>query len=319
MELNSALQHTPKPQPANKIIAIKCAWGESLGMGHVQRMTTLLWYLNQKDDISACLVMDAAPDFFPQNLLQYVRPEFDIKPDLVIKDMRDSSAGEIRQLKDICPVLVIDDIGEGRSAADSKIDLLPNPEIRDSENTAFRRDIFLYGYNFVTSLRDLGNQKIEKSIDFSIYPINSGRQENIDFLLSLLPDRSSVAVLGGKAPCIVQNGEKHELTNKSYAEIILSTKIIISHFGISLYEGDIAGCKLVSINPSSYHDTLSEMEEDNLGLVNLGIKDKLNKDEASAKIESLLRTTKFESIPPNEVYDKTIENLERFYLFLKEL
>ncbi len=313
------MQPTPKPQPAKKIIAIKSAWSESLGMGHIQRMTALLWFLNQKDDMTAVLVADSMPESFPENLLYYIKSEIDIEPDLIISDMRDSSAEDIKHLKVKSPVLVIDDNGEGRSIADFKIDLLPNPEISNNEYPDSRKDFFIYGYNFISSLAELGDRKIETKFDFTIYPGNRRSGEHTDLLLSLLPENSTVAVLGGSDPCILKEGEWQNIGKKSYAEIFLSSKIILSHFGITLYEGSIAGCKLISINPTPYHDTLSCLEKENLDLVNLGVRDRLNKKEASATIASVLNEAQDENIPASKVYQKTIENLENFYIFLKGL
>lgn len=279
-------------------------------------MSSFLWFLNLKAGVRAFLLSRTIPDCIPTGLSGFIIPDIHIKPDLIIRDMRDSTEEEIRQLQKAGRVLVIDDNGEGRNKADFIVDLLPNPET-GVKKAARRKEFFIYGYNFLNTLSGLSGKKIIKNIDFAVYPGFSDVQ-HIKYLASLMPHNSCYAVLGGKTAYLHQ-GEIQEPLDMSYAEIILSSKIIISHFGILLYEGKLAECRLITINPSLYHSQLADMESENLELINLGEESMINKETAAGTILSVLRECPAGEITADEIYKKAISNLENFYAFIRGL
>lgn len=312
--LCSVLSPIRKNNLSSTVIAVKTDWGSSLGMGHIQRMTSLLRHLNSQKNIKAYLVAGTLPRFFPENLTPYAKKKIGADADLVIRDMRDSSSGEIKELRKICPVIVIDDNGSGRHEADYRIDFLPNPVHQDSDLSG----CFIYGYNFISSLEKIKEGTITKDIDFSIYtgsPEGAGHKE---FILSLLPKDARTAVLGGETPVIRENGKECVLNDRSYSEIILSSKVIISHFGITLYEANISGCKPVSVNPGQYHHSLSEMAKDKLNLLNLGVSDKIDVKDARLKLADLLQETGRQSVRAGDVYREAADNLDRVFAFIKD-
>jgi hypothetical protein len=230
--------------------------------------------------------------------------------------MRDSSKDEIESLRETCKVTSIDDNGRGRMIADYAIDILPNPEEVIKKAGLKHKNIFLYGYNFINDLFRIKNKTIKKYLDFAIYPGNSVDTEKIDFFTSLLPINSSFAILKGKDSYVVINGVRKQLKESSYAETILSSKSLISHFGITLYEGFISGCKLFAINPTPYHSLLADMAVDDLGLFNLGIYDKINKEETANILNKSVKSPLCETINAKDVYKTTMDNLEEFYNLL---
>ncbi len=292
-------------------MTIKTSWGKALGMGHIQRMATLLWYLNERKNIKTFLISDAIPDFFPVELRNYVKTNIDFKPDIIIRDMRDSTEDEITHLKKTGKVIVIDDNGPGRRLADHAIDILPNPD--PSERRKKDSGIFIYGYNFLKAVSDLKGKTIKKELDFAIYPGNSPTKEYIDFLISLLPDNSTYTLLNGENSYLVKNGKKLDACNSSYAEIVLSSRVVISHFGITLYEGYISGCRLISINPTPYHSLLSEMAKDFLSLINLGEFKIMDPGEARFLIQEAVKMPLHKNVNSGHVYKKIIAGLENFY------
>jgi hypothetical protein len=310
--LCSVLSPIRKNNLNNTAIAIKTDWSGSLGMGHIQRMTALLWHLNNKKNITAALVCGRLPEFFPEKLIPFTVKKIGAKTDLIIRDMRDSSSEEITELRKTCPVLVIDDNGPGRDSADYRIDLLPNPVYGNSAAV----DFFIYGYNFLSPLQKIREGNIVRDIDFSIYRGNAGSDEHEKFILSLLPAESKIAVLGGKNAIIHEKGREYILNDRSYPEIILSSKVIISHFGITLYEGKISGCKTVSVNPGPYHNVLSEMAKDKLNLLNLGEAGKIDVESARLKLSGLIRDADDESIKADDVYHAAMDNLENFFAYI---
>ena len=317
MKLNSVQQYTQKGSNNDKIIAIITDCGTDLGMGHLQRMMSLLWYLNQKNRMKAYLISDSIPDNFPQQLLQHTKKKIDFKPDLIIRDKRNSSIDEISMLKEISRVLVIDDNGDGRDLADHVIDLLPNPDKRLGKTSDQGHDLFIYGYNFFGSLKGINKKRVEKNIDFTIYPGYQADKEYISFLISLLPEKSNHVILNWENLSNHIDGRKNNNT-RSYSELILSSRIIISHFGIMLYEGFISGCRLISINRSSYHSKLTDMVKDDLCITNLGEYKSIDKIKAKRDIDMILSNSKGRSISIMDVLSKVEDGLERFYRYLQE-
>jgi len=297
-------------------IAIKTSAGAFFGTGHMQRMSSLLWYLNENKNIKTFLVSDKITDTFPFELKKYLKTNLDFSPDIIIRDMRDSSVDEIAQLKKIAPVLVIDDNGPGRKTADHVIDILPNP---DAYNQKFNSRIFIYGYSYLIALRQLKDETIKKELDFAIYPGNSASKEYIDFLTSLLPDKSDYAIVNGKDSYVFKHREKIQVKDSLYAELILSSKIVISHFGITLYEAFLASCGIIAINPTAYHSNLADMARDYLRLTNLGEYTNLNKAEAKVLIKKSSQTPLCDAVNAGEVYIKITNGLDEFCKLLFSL
>lgn len=313
MTLCSVLSPIRKNNFSALQIGIKTDWSASLGMGHIQRMTTLLGFLNSRKNVTAFIVPGEIPGFFPASLRSCVKKDFDKKTDIIIRDMRDSSSGEIAELRRISPVLVIDDNGSGRDSADYRVDLLPNP-LRDDSDL---KGCFIYGYNFISSLEKNRDRTFEKIFDFALYPGNSPDDEYVEFLLSLLPEKSKAVLLMGANSIMIDGKKRVSLSGMSQAEIILSSRVVVSHFGITLYEGIISGCRTVSINPSEYHNTLSEMIKGETGLLNLGIKDSIDKGIVRRKLERLLNEAEVEKIEAGEVYKNAANGLLMFFDFVK--
>ncbi|MFH0977100.1 MAG: hypothetical protein V1874_15065 [Spirochaetota bacterium] len=301
-------------QPAchnNYSIAIKTSCGKSLGMGHIQRMSSLLWFLNEQKKIKTALIADSIPEHFPAELKRYIKPDFDFIPELIIRDMRDSYAEEITRLKKISKVLVIDDNGPGRKNADIAIDILPNP---DTAGKNFNAGIFIYGYNFLKAVNSLNNKLIKKETDFSVYPGNSADTEYINFLISLLPEDSAFAVLNGRNSFITNKNKKTAINDspEAYANIILSSKSLISHFGITLYEGFASGCRIFTVNPGKYHSHLADMAKEHLRLVNLGEYNSLDIEKARLLIKENISKPLCTEINAGDVYKKIISGLDNF-------
>lgn len=287
-------------------------------MGHLQRMQSLLWHLNNFDIINAYILLDNVPDGFPAELLQFVKHKIDFKPDLIIRDMRDSSEDEINELKNYSSVLTIDDNGKGDNLADFSISLLPN--IKDVTRTeSLGAEFFIFGYNFLSSLSALSNGQIERAIDFSIYSGFSPYNSDAGFIHSILPKKASYVILGGNEFYFMEPGKSPTLLKMPYAEILLSSKIVISHFGITFYEAAIAGCKILALNPSSYHSELCVSAQNLLNIENLGVIKDLDAELVSKKIVNIFNNIKNPPVRANAVYDKAIDNLNRFCEYVIDL
>jgi hypothetical protein len=162
------------------------------------------------------------------------------------------------------------------------------------------------------SIRRLDGQEVTKTIDCAVYCGLDPSQDAVDYYLSLMPPRASCAILTCSNSLLSKNGSVSPIM-KSHAEILLSSKMLISHFGITLYEGYISGCRLMSINPSEYHSRLADMAAKDIGVINLGISGAIETDAARSSISDMMRHPKLSGIDPAAVVEQIDKGLECFY------
>ena len=288
-------------------VSIMTGWGGHLGTGHIQRMASLAEFLNRKKSRRAFIINGEKPEFLPPSIHGWINPEITPDSACVIRDMRDSAVDEMRELKKNHRVIAVDDCGPGRNTADCAVDLLPN-----LAHAVHSRELFIYGYNFMDSIRRFDGDVVTKTIDCAVYCGLDPSPEAVHYYLSLMPPRVSCAILTGNNALLSHNGSISPLM-KSHAEILLSSKTLISHFGITLYEGHISGCRLVSINPTEYHSRLADRSAKDIGVVNLGISGSIDADAARSSISDLIIHPIVSRIDPAAVSEKIDRGLEHFY------
>jgi hypothetical protein len=291
-------------------VTIVTGWGDHLGTGHVQRMANLANHMNSHASPQAYIMCDREPEFLPVSFKDIFSNRIRPGTGIIIRDKRDSSIKEMEELKGHGNVIAIDDCGPGRELADLPVDLLPN--LKYSINNT---ELFIYGYTFTDSIRRLGSHPVRKEIDYALYCGISPSRETVNFILSLIPKDSSCAILSGSRSALMRNGALEPL-QKSYAETLISARVLISHFGITLYEGHLAGCRLISMNPTEYHSRLSEIARHDLELINLGVIDAIDPNQARTVVSDASRSTIPGSIDPMKII-KTIET--GLDLFLSQL
>jgi len=191
--------------------------------------------------------------------------------------------------------------------------------IRDrirENNGDYRPDSFIYGYNFQNSVRDLGETTILKDIDISIYCGADPSEKSMDDLLALVPVDATVALLMGEDSEIIKNGKRKPNKTRSYGETILASRVLLSHFGITLYEGHISRCRLISLNPTQYHSDLADQATE-LDIMNLGTAGQFDTNIAKREISAMIESAKTESITPGEVNKKIFMKLNNFHKIIK--
>ena len=276
-------------------------------------MASLCDYLRIEKKLDPYLVTTPAPPFSSREILSRVSSSLSEDTSLIIRDMRDSTEEQISRLKKIAPVIVIDDLGKGRDKADFAVDLLPNL-VHPITSSSFSETPFLYGYNFTKSITELPAKMFAKDIDFCIYAGFNADQRYIDFLLSLIPDDANAVILDGRQSLLFRRGQKIE-TDMAYPFPMLFGKNLISHFGITLFEGSLCGCRLFSINPSDYHSKLADRAAILLGLENFGVYPSI--DEGAVK-NSLKEAA---TVPTRNIRSRTLKRQVRkgFDLFFDKI
>lgn len=248
-----------------KKIIIVTGTGGILGTGHLQRMLNLAVRINRSNTLSASILLRQNEFPLPEkwnNILVESIPQ-DIS--LIIRDMRDSSIDEIVLLKQIAPVIVIDDSGPGRMYAKHVINLLPLPS-EDCKNIKPDTSLFLYGYNFTEGINLLTEKNTPGSnIDIAVYAGYNPSDELVSSIRNSIPlETNSILLKGGKATPLTGKFSQLEV---SYTEILVRTKIIITHFGLTMFEADACGCKIASLNPTEYHTKLTETVKKNFNII----------------------------------------------------
>jgi len=248
-------------------VAIITAWGRGFGSGHLQRMI-FLYHLLRDKGLDPLIVTASDPTILKDSGCRFT-DAVPCKSKLIIRDMRDSITADIQSLKSIAPVAVIDDCGEGRQYADLAIDLLPHPD-HPFSSPDFNDCPFLFGFNFVNAMTSLTDSHFEKDIDILVYTGLNPSPEYLSFIHTCIPEGWKALIADGKECFRCADGKK---TGEviSYAESLLRSKILLSHFGISLFEGNLCGCALASVNPSAYHSSLARLVHDSMGVINFGV------------------------------------------------
>jgi hypothetical protein len=133
-----------------------------------------------------------------------------------------------------------------------------------------------------------------------------------------MPEGSNYAVLSGNNSYVMMSGAKFPL-EKSCAETILSSKIVLAHFGITLYEGHIAGCVPVAVNPSDYHSRLADMAAGKTGMINLGVYGKIENRTAKNIIKSAIEKNTCPYVKADDIMEKIMDNLDHFASIVESL
>ncbi len=280
-----------------KKITIITGTGGALGTGHFQRMCYLADSLNCDKRYSARLFIAEGKPEIPGPLKDIVAVSLAEKTDLIIRDMRNSSEEDINILKKKAPVLVIDDTGQGRSIADYVIDLLPNPV-----DQSVPEKMFLYGYNFISEIKAMKTEVIAKDIDVAIYAGYKPDPDVVESIMGAIPPDASVVLFSYGKPSLLS--EKKVPVDTGYTDLLLRSRVLITHFGITMYEGDLAGCRILAVNPSQYHSRLTSMVMDKLNVLPAGEYENIDHKLLYSEISHVMKTAGFQIISKGSIRER---------------
>ena len=298
---------------SKKKIVIITGTGGPLGTGHLQRMLTLAAEIDRRGEFNLSILTNNK-ELIPSHFRSRAVTSLPERCSLIIKDRRDSSETEMLELKAKAPVIAVDDTGPGRSRADYILDLLPNPENRLSPQFQ-REDFFLYGYNFTRDITAAVNKTVEKFIDITIYTGADPSPQTGEYLKKIIPGNTDTVRLTGNCPQNFLTG-KPVYNNLNYAEILLSSKILITYFGITLFEGCLCGCSLFTVNPSEYHRTLTSMVSSSMNIID---SEDLSVKDAEAHLKKTINECGI-TIPSEQTITSSITcGPENFYTLIKSI
>ena len=302
---------------AKKNVLILTGTGGDLGSGHLQRMLALAVHLNSTDHFQAEILLKEnifPPDESLKNIFTGTIP---VNTDLIIRDMRDSSINEILHLKEKAPVLAIDDSGKGNAQADYKLTLLPLPS--DENNPVIPdTDKFLYGYNFSKGIESLSGKNITaREFDVAVYAGYNPPENLISEIKNAIPASATSILLSGNKPVILTGRISHE--SKSYTEILCSTKIIVTHFGLTMFEAHICGCGIAALNPSPYHNTLTEIIKDKFNIIYSSEYSSFSPQLLHDILKTSLAISYEKNISINSILGLININLKNFTVYLEQI
>lgn len=300
-----------------KRITIVTGTGGHLGTGHYQRMLNLALNLNMSDNFSAQIYLkhnEYQPHKQFAALFTYA---VSIDSDLIIRDMRDSTRDEILSLKMIAPVLAIDDSGEGAEYADHSINLLPIPSER-SVHSAIDRSLFLYGFNFAVGIDSLRRREFRgRDIDVSVYAGYDPSDELVSSIKGSIPEGAvSVLLALGKASPLTGQFNPDGI---DYAEVISRSRVVVTHFGLTMYEGNACGCSIAALNPTLYHSSLTKTVAEIFRIIYISEYDSFNPEQLRASIKHELDNFTDRKISPSDTMSEIITSTTNFMWYLKDI
>jgi len=300
-----------------KKILIVTGTGDILGTGHLQRMLNLAVHLNRKNNFSASIYLKQNEHPVDKKYSGLIVDSIPSGTSLIIRDMRDSATEDIQLLKQIAPVLVIDDSGPGRESADYTVNLLPLPS-GILNNIIPDTSLFLYGYNFSEGINLLKEKKsFEKNIDVAVYAGYNPSSELISLIKKSIPESAiSVLLAGGGAVFLTGNISPSEF---SYTEIISRTKIIITHFGLTMFEAHACGCSIAALNPTAYHKTLTDTVRDDFNIIYSSEYDSFSPKNLYKIIETKLQNYDAVEISADNILNIINSGAENFIKYIEKI
>jgi len=300
-----------------KNIIIITGTGGIYGTGHIQRMLNLAIHLNSRIDFTASIYLKQneypLSEKFKELLINSIPPD----TDLIIHDMRDSSVEEMQILKQTAPVLTIDDSGPGQKSADYAVNLLPVPS-EVSDNIKPETSLFLYGYNFTEGIGHLQKNKfLKKDIDIAVYAGYDPPAEIISLIRKSIPEYSfSILLADGRA--ILLTGETLP-SGITYAEVITRTRIVITHFGLTMFEAHACGCKIAALDPTAYHKTLTETVSSEFNILYSSEYKSLSTSELYIVLQNELKNYTVKNISAENILKKINSTTENFIKYINTI
>ncbi len=300
-----------------KKITIVTGTGGELGTGHYQRMLNLALALNSSGKFST--VISLQRKVYPPHS-EFANLFTDNVPDdtgLIIRDMRDSERDDILTLKSIAPVLVIDDSGDGRRFADYALNILPLPS-EGSAGIKPESRLFIYGYNFTAGIDSLKISGIsDREIDLTVYAGYNPADEIVSSIKESVPSGAkSVLLAAGSGVALTGVYNPQGL---DYAGILSRSKILVTHFGLTMYEGDACGCSIIALNPTHYHSRLTDTVSGEFRIIYSSLYHELNRERLSASIEHELKNYIDKKISPADTLARIAAGTNNFIAYIESL
>lgn len=234
------------------------AAGKGYGMGHLRRCLAIV---EEGDDLlcpTLCILRGdrraCEKVLLPEGLQLVERPEDADDIDLVVSDLRDTSKGEMARLVRIAPVAAVDDTGTGRQLAAVCIHTLPL-----LRNLAVNCSGPSY---MVLSPRIKEVSPISQSEKNGVLVSFGGSDaEGLTTTVAKRLNRMGIRPMVIRGPffsCDMKDIDAEVVEGGiDILDSINIAEVLISSFGITMYEAFYLGTPVLLINRSKYHEELA--------------------------------------------------------------
>lgn len=305
--------------PVTRPVVLFCtAAGGAYGYGHLKRCMTLIdegsslfegiLYIRTGADSEFSGYGDVSSRYTSVSTLEEAG-----SVDLIFSDQRDTRGRVMRRYSRRAPVVSLDDRGAGRRFAHTTIFALPTVEGYTGNFTG-------PGYIVLDrAIRDAG-MATQRGI------IREGRTDVVVSFGGADPYNLTGLVTGalnriGVRPVVVQGPLfTHEMPDGDYTladksgnmgEILTRATVLITSFGMTVFEARFLGVPLILLNHSRYHDELAATLKG--GVVNLGYYGTVGEEELSGRLEAALANQHdlrgCADLGPEEIDDRGTERI----------
>jgi hypothetical protein len=139
---------------------------------------------------------------------------------------------------------------------------------------------------------------------------------NIAIYVGYDPDKELISNIKKSIP---EDISSTFLNDIGYAEILCRSKIVITHFGITMFEAHICGCEIAALNPSAYHSSLTDLIYDDFGILHMSDYTTFMEDKMFNIIEQNLKIINDKVISIDNILKKINSGNEKFIKYIKEI
>lgn len=195
------------------------------------------------------------------------------KIDLIILDNKDSDRYLFDKLKNIAPILGLDECGDARNFMPYTLDLLPNMD--EKKPNYFNPGLLNLKYRQQSQIDNVENILVT----FGGQDPYNLTEKVVDRFKDEFKLTTIIGPLFKKNDYGVPKIEKPE----NLKEIMGDFDLVITSFGITAYEALALDIPVVLINPTEYHQNLS----DNAGFYSIDLKKRLNIKKAISSMKNI--------------------------------
>ncbi len=259
---------------ADKLVIFIPSIQEGQGTGHLRRVCALMKELAEVLRCALYIPDETVPPFVEAVLkkagIMAVVSEIPKKACLIVLDNFKTSSEEMRRLKQIAPVVALDEGGEGRLYADYLLDILP-ALVFSSEHKKHAAALAPNSFNsrFIPLPKKRKNyadvQKYEKKGKYYLNPSESkvlvicGGEDAAQLAM---PTAEILADLGADVSVINPAVSEYAPirfnlhvfpTIENIRERLHEWDIVVTHYGFTAFEAAAAGCAVMLVSPTEYH------------------------------------------------------------------
>ncbi|AFG37733.1 methyltransferase domain-containing protein [Spirochaeta africana] len=235
------------------------------GTGHIKRCLELVTAIGSPGSgLYLPHIGSASARLVPEHLRVTTPGE---RYDLVVIDTRSLGAAEVRRFAEYGPVVGLDARGSGRRYCDYLIDILPH--LRPSTPPNLAEPGFLAQ---PVRVRQDSPQELERILLVFGGEDSLGLSSRMAHLLvrriGVRPDRVTALIGGAFHAQEFPEGVACVRGVQNAKELFADYDLVITQFGLAMFEAAAAGCAVAGVHPSRYHRRLA----DTAGFFSLGVR-----------------------------------------------